>query len=297
MNQIARHYIWLLLLMATSANAQIRLSYVDSTAPVAQLTTNFILSSPSDTGGIDGFGERFDLSGGPYLLDTVDFVLDSVGADSTAIDIVPAKRDGQKILPNFSDPTAVRRIYYRQKLLAGQRNKISCGKIPISNSFFVFVFSHGGQNVYRATKAMAAVGAESARAAYTFFSTHGPFPNEGIASNLVDGNLFGADIDVQLDFGVTYIDDAAVRDVTSRKQATASAYPDPVGVGQPLTIVSSKEFRSACVLDDLGRVIKTEAFESGRTPTLQTFGLSPGIYNVILSMQNGPISAVRIVVR
>src|SRR5947209_14374166 len=120
--------------------AQTRLSYCDTTGPFIDFTTNFSVLNPGDTGGIIGYAERFNLPSGKHLLDSVDFFIDSIGADSSVMDIVPVMTyesgNGQELLPDFSDVHAIKRIYTSTKFVSGGRTSIDCHKIAVDNSFF-----------------------------------------------------------------------------------------------------------------------------------------------------------------
>ncbi len=163
---------------ACEATAQTHLSYADPSGPFIDLASTFSIGNPGDTGGIIGYAERFDLPPGPNTLDSVDFVLDSVGADSNAIDLVPVIKTqtstGYESLPDMSDPYAVTRFNDSAIIIIpGTRKSISCGKIGVPNTFFILIASSTGSNNYRASELASAPDLNTARAAFVAINSVG----------------------------------------------------------------------------------------------------------------------------
>jgi hypothetical protein len=299
---ISKKILFALFLIASLGSeviAQTRLSYGDTTGSFMDFPTNLATrNSQGDSGVIIGYGERFDLPPGKHILDSVDFILDSIGADSSIIDIVPVmtfvSSNGPELLPDFSDFHAIKRIYTSTKFVAGSRTTVSCGKINVENPFFVFLVSNHGSNKYRASKQTIAVALDTVRAAVVALDTK---PPASIFTELVDGNLVPSGVNIDMDIGITYENADGVQVHLSPSTSPAIAFPNPATSGNPVSVSGTGPFVSAEITDDVGRIMRTLHGDSGTSTTqLPTQGLPAGVYNVILFRSDGSSSSVKFVI-
>lgn len=290
---------WLLVAFFTcGVTAQTHLSYVNPDGPFIDFTTDSSILNSNDTGGIIGYAERFVLPAGSYILDSVDFIMDSVGADSNAIDLVPVmmaqSNSGPEQLPDLSNPYAVTRLNSSAIIITpGTRTSISCGRISVANSFFIFIASNQGSNVYRASKRSTPVNLDTARAAFVAI-------NKTVSlepySALIDGNLVPSDVNVDMDIGITYENSAGIQEhLTADGIAT---FPNPVQSGSSVNIIGMSAITSVNVLDATGRtVVSYHSNANGYITAIPTKGLSAGVYEAVLLCADGKSSNVKFVVK
>ncbi len=281
--------------------AQTRLSYGDTTGPFQDFPSNLAIDSHGDS-VIIGYGERFDLPPGKEVLDSVDFIIDSLGADSNIIDMVPVmtvmSSKGPELLPDvLSHDTINNRRLNPVSInpVPGTRSSLSCGKINVENSFFIVLINPrlGKGNTYRAIKQATAVDLDTARAALIVNYQEMPF----VFTELVDGNLVPAGVNVDMDIGITYEGTDGVQVHLSPSSVSTTVWPNPALIGNTVRLSGVDSVISAEVVDEAGRIVHTyRANESNAITEIPTQGFSSGVYNVVLFHSDGTTSSVKFVV-
>ncbi len=301
---ILKKIAFALLLVASLGSevfAQTRLSYGDTNGPFIDFPTNLALDSQNEGDSIViGYAERFDLPPGIEILDSVDFIIDSIGTDSTFIDLNPVMTvetsNSFELLPDiFSTFTMLLNQISDQSVVPGSRTTVSCNQINVSNSFFIFLVDGlvGMGNTYRAIKRTSAVDLDTARAALIVNDNEYPF----VYTELVDSALVPSGVNVDMDIGITYEGSDGVQVHLSPSSYTVIAYPNPAPVGNPIRLNDADSVVSAEVVDEAGRIVRN--YQVGNNNSLMeipTQGLSSGVYNVVLFHSDGSATSVKFVV-
>jgi hypothetical protein len=232
----------------------------------------------------------------------VDFIIDSVGTDSTFIEMesvaTAQTSNGLELLPDIFDASGddmVLNGISDQSVVPGSRTTINCNQINVPNSFFIFLVDGrvGMGNTYRAIKKTSSVNLDTARAALIVNHNEYPF----VYAELVDGNLVPSGVNVDMDIGITYENSDGVQVHLSPSSVPVEVWPNPATIGNPIRLSGADSVLSAEVVDDAGRIVRNYQVGANNSLTeIPTQGLSSGVYNVVLFHSDGSASSVKFVV-
>ncbi len=286
-----------LFLLRTEGLSQTRLSYADTTGAATDFQSALVFNGSYL---IWGYGERFNLPISSSKVESVDFVLDSVGSDSLSVflieDSIFTTGVGPVHLPNVFTAVPYASISFSSKnITAGSRTYVNLNNITVPDSFFVLILGHlGSMDNFRAFESPN----ESLILDRAVFISGNP--QTGLVSDyLVDPNFVIADdSNIDMDIGITYENAAGVRTHISPASSDLVAFPNPTKFGNPVRLSGSFSVISAEVLDATGWTVRDyHSNGDGYLTEIPTAGLSSGVYEAILLSDDGNSSNVKFVVQ
>ncbi len=259
----------------------IRITYADTTLPF----TDFQSGSPAPENTLyQLWAERFDLSTSTGIVDSVDFVMDSIVSDSVQVALFPdtlvTTNTGQFYLPNFSQTIKpyFAAMFPTSSLFPHVRAHLSVSRTQVPQKFFLMVISQwDSTDLFRAVVEPSRTRtAENARAIGV--GTSSSF----VATEVIDGNfmvnsqVFYGD----MDFGITVEAQSSVYSSLSESSAlSVSAYPNP----------ASSRVTIPYTLPQDGPVSLTITDAAGReTSLLQSQGMDAGQHSITWDASNYP---------
>jgi hypothetical protein len=269
--------------LATPSFAQdIRITYADTTLPL----TDFGSASPGPENTLFQYwAERFDLSTSNGIVDSVDFVMDSIVSDTIYLILFPdtlvTTNIGQLYMPNYFAPNInpfFSASFPTNSFVPHVRVHLSVSRTSVPQEFFMLIGSqYDSADQFRAVvESTMPITAENARAMGLSFSS-----NNSITEPL-DGNF---EVNSQkyygdLDFGITVEAPSSVSSSMSGSNAlSVSAYPNPSGsrVTIPYSLPQDEPV-SLTITDAAGR----------ETPLLQSQGMDAGQHTFTWDASNFP---------
>ncbi len=278
------------------AFAQTRLSYANTTGTIYDWQTDLPWVGPEI---VYGYGERFDLSVNPGTIDSVDFVIDSLGSDSIIIellkDTILEYDTVHEHVPNLTSDPIAKITVYKESIIPGSRTHVSLARTVVPDSFFVVLFNDSNVvNEYRSYQ----IPPENVRLSHSVFLAVDTEYGSGDFTAFLDQSFQSGNtvLYAEMDIGVTYENADGVKTHLSPSPVSATVSPDPAPAGNPVRVSGAGSYVSAEIVDEAGRIVRTlHTNENTPITEIPTQGLSSGVYNVVLFSSDGIMSSVKFV--
>lgn len=280
-----------------------RLSFCDTTKPA----TDFVSGTPYQGFPLIGWAERFTLVGESNIVDSADFVLDSVASDSVVVYLYPDSlfNTGAGIfhLPNIFAVSI--QAFARAKVAVPKGSKhtkivVPFPHIAVPKEFFLLVISKSGfkDKIRASLDQPRTITATNARAITLGLNSS----TGGLFCFPIDGNFLDTaqnKVYTNLDFGV-YLESTGRVSSQSLVSTEMTIEPNPVSGSRVSLFVPGIPKASVSIYDPIGRCVWKQ---DGILPTqgekfeIKTPQLENGVYIIRLLSASGRSAEGKMMIR